>query len=45
MAVALKEINPRVRIVGAQAEMIASMQASLEAGRILNTHILMGTGN
>ena len=35
MAVALKEINPRVRIVGVQAETIASMKASLEAGRIV----------
>jgi magnesium-transporting ATPase (P-type) len=35
MAVALKETNPRVRIVGVQAETIASMKASLEAGRIV----------
>jgi threonine dehydratase len=35
MAVALKEVNPRVRIVGVQAENIASMKASVEAGRIV----------
>ena len=33
MAVALKEINPKARIVGVQAENIASMKASVEAGR------------
>ena len=35
MALALKENNPRVRIVGVQAENIAGMKASLEAGRIV----------
>jgi threonine dehydratase len=35
MAVALKEINPKARIVGVQAENIASMKASVEAGRIV----------
>jgi threonine dehydratase len=36
MALALKENNPGVRIVGVQAETIASMKASLEAGRIVS---------
>jgi threonine dehydratase len=36
MAVALKEVNPRLRIVGVQAENIASMKASLEAGKIVS---------
>jgi threonine dehydratase len=35
MAIALKETNPRVRIVGVQSENIAGMKASLEAGRIV----------
>ena len=35
MSVALKEINPKVRIVGVQAENIASMKASVEAGKIV----------
>jgi threonine dehydratase len=35
MAVALKEVNPKVRIVGVQAENIASMKASMEAGKIV----------
>jgi threonine dehydratase len=35
MAVALKNINPKLRIVGVQAENIASMKASVEAGRIV----------
>jgi threonine dehydratase len=35
MAVALKEVNPKVRIVGVQAENIASMKASVEAGKIV----------
>jgi threonine dehydratase len=35
MAVALKETNPRVRIVGVQSENIAGMKASLEAGEIV----------
>ena len=35
MALALKENNPRVRIVGVQSENIAGMKASLEAGRIV----------
>ncbi len=35
MAIALKEVNPRVRIVGVQAENIASMKASVEAGKIV----------
>jgi threonine dehydratase len=34
MAVALKEVNPRVRIIGVQAEQIASMKASVNAGKI-----------
>jgi threonine dehydratase len=34
MAVALKEVNPSLRIVGVQAENIASMKASVEAGKI-----------
>lgn len=34
MAIALKEINPRIRIVGVQAENIASMKASVEYGSI-----------
>ena len=36
MAVALKEVNPRLRIVGVQAENIASMKASVEAGKIVS---------
>ena len=36
MAVVLKEMNPRVRIVGVQAENIASMKASIEAGKIVS---------
>jgi threonine dehydratase len=35
MAIALKETNPGVRIVGVQSENIAGMKASLEAGRIV----------
>lgn len=35
MALTLKEVNPRVRIVGVQAENIASMKASREAGKIV----------
>ena len=35
MAVALKAVNPKVRIVGVQAEGIASMKASVEAGKIV----------
>lgn len=35
MAVALKTVNPKVRIVGVQAEGIASMKASVEAGKIM----------
>ena len=35
MAVALKEVNPKLRIVGVQAENIASMKASVEAGKIV----------
>jgi threonine dehydratase len=35
MAIALKEVNPRVRIIGVQAENIASMKASVEAGKIV----------
>jgi threonine dehydratase len=35
MAIALKEVNPKVRIVGVQAEGIASMKASVEAGAIM----------
>jgi threonine dehydratase len=34
MAVSLKEVNPRVRIIGVQAEQIASMKASVAAGTI-----------
>jgi len=36
MALALKEVNPRMRIVGVQAESIASMKASVEAGKIVS---------
>ena len=36
MAIALKEVNPRLRIVGVQAENIASMKASVEAGKIVS---------
>jgi threonine dehydratase len=36
MAVVLKEMNPRVHIVGVQAENIASMKASVEAGKIVS---------
>jgi len=36
MAVALKEVNPRLRIVGVQAENIASMKASVDAGKIVS---------
>ena len=36
MAVVLKEMNPRARIVGVQAENIASMKASIEAGKIVS---------
>lgn len=35
MSVALKEVNPKLRIVGVQAEKIASMKASVEAGKIV----------
>jgi threonine dehydratase len=35
MATALKEVNPTVRIVGVQAENVASMKASVEAGKIV----------
>jgi threonine dehydratase len=35
MAIALKAANPKIRLVGVQAEGIASMQASLAAGRIV----------
>jgi threonine dehydratase len=35
MAIALKETNPGVRIVGVQSENIAGMKASLEAGKII----------
>jgi threonine dehydratase len=35
MAVALKTVNPGLRIVGVQAEGIASMKASVEAGKIV----------
>jgi threonine dehydratase len=35
MAIALKEVNPRVRIIGVQAENVASMKASAEAGKIV----------
>jgi threonine dehydratase len=35
MAVALKNINPKLRIVGVQAGNIASMKASVEAGEIV----------
>jgi threonine dehydratase len=35
MGIALKEVNPRLRIVGVQAETIASMKASVEAGKIV----------
>ena len=35
MGIALKEVDPRLRIVGVQAETIASMKASVEAGKIV----------
>lgn len=35
MGIALKEVNSRLRIVGVQAEAIAGMKASLEAGKIV----------
>ncbi len=35
MAVALKAVNPKMHIVGVQAEGIASMKASVEAGKIV----------
>lgn len=35
MGIALKEVNPRSRIVGVQAETIAAMKASVEAGKIV----------
>jgi threonine dehydratase len=35
MAVALKNTNPKLRIVGVQAENIASMKASVEAGKVV----------
>jgi threonine dehydratase len=35
MGIALKEVNPRLRIVGVQAEAIAGMKASVEAGKIV----------
>lgn len=36
MAIVLKDANPRCRIVGVQAETIASMKASVEAGHIVS---------
>jgi threonine dehydratase len=36
MSIVLKEANPRARIIGVQAETIASMKASLEAGHIVS---------
>jgi threonine dehydratase len=36
MAVALKEVNPSLRIIGVQAENIASMKASVEADQIVS---------
>jgi len=35
MSVALKEVNPKIRIIGVQAENIASMKASVEAGKLV----------
>jgi threonine dehydratase len=35
MAIALKAANPKVRVVGVQADGIASMKASVEAGKIV----------
>lgn len=35
MSIALKSANPAIRIVGVQAETIASMKASMEAGKIV----------
>lgn len=35
MALALKQANPKARIVGVQAETIAAMKASVEAGKIV----------
>lgn len=35
MSIALKAANPKVRVVGVQAEGIASMKASVEAGKIV----------
>jgi threonine dehydratase len=36
IAVAGKDANPKLRIIGVQAENIASMKASVEAGKIVN---------
>ncbi|HEX5958066.1 MAG TPA: threonine ammonia-lyase [Hyphomicrobiaceae bacterium] len=35
LAIALKQVNPKVRIIGVQAESLASMKASVDAGRIV----------
>jgi threonine dehydratase len=37
MAVALKDADPKLRIIGVQAENIASMKASVAAGKIVKT--------
>jgi threonine dehydratase len=35
LAVAIKETNPKIRIIGVEAEQVPSMKTSLEAGRII----------
>jgi threonine dehydratase len=35
VAIAMKEINPKIRIIGVEAEQVPSMKASLEAGKIV----------
>ncbi len=36
VACALKELNPRIQVIGVQAASVASMKASIEAGQIVN---------
>ncbi|MFU8806120.1 MAG: threonine ammonia-lyase [Bradymonadaceae bacterium] len=35
MAVAIKETNPRIRVIGVEAEVLPSMKTSIEAGKII----------
>ncbi|GIW48880.1 MAG: hypothetical protein KatS3mg079_356 [Caloramator sp.] len=35
IAIAMKEIKPSIKIIGVQAEVIASTRASLDAGKIV----------